>query len=164
MEVSYIYRSRHVGQSYLSSVFTTIWAFFTVIPLVYRVRPKLVRHERLNGKLQTRLVCILDPRQWSWNLHTDRHRQFSVIGKCPRLHQDDMWIFSLQLLFLIERPKVIFVESICRVETLSLTGKILQYLPVHILVQWPQLTERYPKCQYIGRLVWMMIRIKLIFS
>jgi len=42
MNVSFINRSRHVGQSYFSSIFTTLWAFFTVIPLVYRIRPKLV--------------------------------------------------------------------------------------------------------------------------
>jgi beta-1,4-N-acetylglucosaminyltransferase len=42
MNVSFINRSRHVGQSYFSSIFTTLWAFFTVIPLVYHIRPKLV--------------------------------------------------------------------------------------------------------------------------
>ena len=42
VHVSFINRSRHVGQSYLSSIFTTLWAFFTVVPLVYRIRPKLV--------------------------------------------------------------------------------------------------------------------------
>ena len=42
MNVSFINRSRYVGQSYISSIFTTLWAFFTVIPLVYRIRPKLV--------------------------------------------------------------------------------------------------------------------------
>ncbi|CAF1555361.1 unnamed protein product, partial [Adineta ricciae] len=36
MDVTFINRSRHVGQSYISSVFTTLWAFFTVIPFVYR--------------------------------------------------------------------------------------------------------------------------------
>lgn len=53
----------------------------------------------------------------------------------------------------MRRPKIVFVESICRVETLSLSGKILRFLPVEILVQWPQLTEIYPKTQYIGRLI-----------
>jgi beta-1,4-N-acetylglucosaminyltransferase len=53
----------------------------------------------------------------------------------------------------MDRPKIVFVESICRVQSLSLTGKILQYLPVHILVQWPQLTKLSPKTEYIGKLV-----------
>ncbi|CAF1413560.1 unnamed protein product [Adineta ricciae] len=118
MDVTFINRSRHVGQSYISSVFTTLWAFFTVIPFVYRIRPKLIL---INGP-----------------------------GTCIPIVIASL---LLSILFLIRRPKIVFVESICRVQSLSLTGKILQYLPVNILVQWPQLTERYPKTQYIGRLV-----------
>ncbi|UJR21984.1 hypothetical protein I4U23_025052 [Adineta vaga] len=118
MNVSFINRSRHVGQSYISSIFTTLWAFFTVIPLVYRIRPKLIL---VNGP-----------------------------GTCIPIVIASL---LLSFLFIIHRPKIVFVESICRAQTLSLTGKILQYLPVNILVQWPQLTERYPKTQYIGRLV-----------
>lgn len=117
-DVSYIYRSRHVGQSYLTSIFTTLWAFFTVIPIVYRTRPKLIL---VNGP-----------------------------GTCIPLV---MASFLLSLFFIISRPKIVFVESICRVESLSLSGKILQYLPVKILVQWPQLRNRYPRTEYIGRLI-----------
>ena len=50
--------------------------------------------------------------------------------------------------------KVIYVESICRVETLSLSAKLLYYLADHLLVQWPSLQAKYPRTQYIGRLVW----------
>ncbi|CAF0791770.1 unnamed protein product [Didymodactylos carnosus] len=118
INVSIIERSRHVGQNYFTSIFTTIWAFFTVIPLVYRIRPKVIL---INGP-----------------------------GTCIPIIIASL---LLALLFIIKRPKIVFVESICRVQTLSLTGKILCYLPVNILVQWPQLTEKYPKTQYIGRLV-----------
>ena len=47
--------------------------------------------------------------------------------------------------------KIVFVESICRVNTLSLTGKILMYFADHILVQWPELALKYPKVKYIAR-------------
>ncbi|CAK5086492.1 unnamed protein product [Meloidogyne enterolobii] len=55
----------------------------------------------------------------------------------------------------IKRIKIIFVESICRVQTLSLTGRILYHLniPNAFLVQWPSLKEKYNKTQFIGRLV-----------
>src|SRR5262249_223359 len=36
------YRSRHVGQSYLTSVFTTLLACLLAIPLAWRVRPRLL--------------------------------------------------------------------------------------------------------------------------
>ena len=48
--------------------------------------------------------------------------------------------------------KIIYVESICRVQSLSLSGKILYYLADHILVQWKELQQKYPRTQYIGRL------------
>ncbi|XP_041359887.1 UDP-N-acetylglucosamine transferase subunit ALG14 homolog isoform X2 [Gigantopelta aegis] len=53
----------------------------------------------------------------------------------------------------IKQTLIIYIESICRVESLSMSAKILYYLADHMLVQWPQLRNRYPKCQYIGRVV-----------
>lgn len=46
--------------------------------------------------------------------------------------------------------KIIFVESFCRVETLSLTGKLLYYISDLFIVQWPHLINKYPKAKYIG--------------
>uniref|UniRef100_A0A8C5R1F9 UDP-N-acetylglucosamine transferase subunit ALG14 n=1 Tax=Leptobrachium leishanense TaxID=445787 RepID=A0A8C5R1F9_9ANUR len=48
---------------------------------------------------------------------------------------------------------VVYVESICRVESLSLTGRILYYFSNLFIVQWPLLKEKYPKSIYLGRLV-----------
>jgi len=47
---------------------------------------------------------------------------------------------------------LVYVESVCRVETISLSGKIMIRLADHFLVQWPALTKKYPRAQYIGRL------------
>ena len=60
------------------------------------------------------------------------------------------WIFVL-----INRQKRCFrwwFESIARVRTLSLSGRLLLHVADHFLVQWPQLTQRYPKARFIGRL------------
>lgn len=48
---------------------------------------------------------------------------------------------------------MVFVESICRVKTLSLSGKIMYYIADHFLVQWKQLQINFPKSIYLGRLV-----------
>jgi len=58
-------------------------------------------------------------------------------------------------LILFRRCQVIFIESMCRVESLSTTGKILYYLGIadEVLVQWPQLCNKYPRSVYLGRLV-----------
>ena len=51
----------------------------------------------------------------------------------------------------ISTCRIVFVESLCRVETLSLTGKILQYVADEALVQWPGLADKYPRTKYIGK-------------
>ena len=53
-----------------------------------------------------------------------------------------------------EFSRVLFVESACRVETLSATGRACYTLGLAdaVLVQWPQLRERYPRAEYVGLL------------
>lgn len=53
----------------------------------------------------------------------------------------------------IKKVIIVYVESICRVETLSLSGKILWHLSDYFIVQWPSLKEKYPKSVYLGRIV-----------
>jgi beta-1,4-N-acetylglucosaminyltransferase len=48
--------------------------------------------------------------------------------------------------------KIVYVESIARVETLSLSGRLLYRTADHFLVQWPQLQAKYPRAQFVGRL------------
>nr|XP_003808499.2 UDP-N-acetylglucosamine transferase subunit ALG14 homolog [Pan paniscus] len=53
----------------------------------------------------------------------------------------------------IKKVIIVYVESICRVETLSMSGKILFHLSDYFIVQWPALKEKYPKSVYLGRIV-----------
>ncbi|XP_014438538.1 UDP-N-acetylglucosamine transferase subunit ALG14 homolog [Tupaia chinensis] len=53
----------------------------------------------------------------------------------------------------IKKVIIVYIESICRVETLSLSGKILFHLSDYFIVQWPTLKEKYPKSVYLGRIV-----------
>ncbi|XP_023086783.2 UDP-N-acetylglucosamine transferase subunit ALG14 homolog isoform X2 [Piliocolobus tephrosceles] len=53
----------------------------------------------------------------------------------------------------IKKVIIVYVESVCRVETLSLSGKILFHLSDYFIVQWPALKEKYPKSVYLGRIV-----------
>ena len=46
--------------------------------------------------------------------------------------------------------EIVFVESFCRVEKLSLTGKLLYYIADKFIVQWPQLAAKYPHTDYLG--------------
>ena len=49
------------------------------------------------------------------------------------------------------RIPVLYVESIARVEDLSLTGKLIYPLADRFVVQWEELLERYPKATYRGQ-------------
>ncbi|XP_029004319.1 UDP-N-acetylglucosamine transferase subunit ALG14 homolog [Betta splendens] len=53
----------------------------------------------------------------------------------------------------IKKVLIVYVESICRVQTLSLTGRILYPLSDYFFVQWPSLRDKYPKSIYLGRIV-----------
>lgn len=53
---------------------------------------------------------------------------------------------------LVFRKKRIFIESWSRVNAKSTSGKICYYLSDLFFVQWSELTKRYPKAIYAGRL------------
>lgn len=59
--------------------------------------------------------------------------------------------FILRCFFIVD-CRIIFIESICRVRTMSLTGKILQLFADLIVVQWPQLRDVCFRAMYFGRL------------
>ncbi|KAF8565704.1 hypothetical protein P879_04772 [Paragonimus westermani] len=58
------------------------------------------------------------------------------------------------LCVLFWRPLVIvYVESICRTKTLSVSGRLLYYTRfTDIIVQWPELQALYPRSKYLGLL------------
>ncbi|GAB0099909.1 UDP-N-acetylglucosamine transferase subunit alg14 [Sergentomyia squamirostris] len=60
-------------------------------------------------------------------------------------------IFFLSFLPWRSRCKIVFVESFCRVTSISLTGKILQLISDLFVVQWPGL-EQTGKAKYVGRI------------
>ena len=53
----------------------------------------------------------------------------------------------------VKKVLIVYVESVCRVETLSLSGRILYPISDYFFVQWPTLKERYPKSIFRGRVV-----------
>ena len=59
--------------------------------------------------------------------------------------------FALRLLGVCQ-PVIIFVESFCRVTSLSLSGKLLYPIADKFVVQWPALADKYGKAEYMGRI------------
>eukprot|EP00850_Spirogloea_muscicola_P022686 SM000307S11683 [mRNA] locus=s307:94442:95796:+ [translate_table: standard] len=114
-----IFRSREVGQSYLTSVATTVVAFLHAVYIVFHIRPDVVL---CNGPGTCLPVCVAG-------------FICKVIG--------------------LQWTKLIYVESVARVQKLSLTGRLLYKNKIvdQFFVQWPHLTQKYPGCQYVGRLM-----------
>ncbi|XP_020644301.3 UDP-N-acetylglucosamine transferase subunit ALG14 isoform X1 [Pogona vitticeps] len=102
---------------------------------------------------------------WSSSALTTLHSMFSSLPLTFRLKPDlvlcngpgtcvPICISALLLRMLgLKRVTIVYVESICRVENLSLSGKILYYFSDYFIVQWPALKEKYPKSLYLGRIV-----------
>ena len=121
-------RAREVHQSYLSSIPTTLHALLQTIMIMWKVRPELVL---ANGPG----TCV--PVIYSAFLY--------------RLLQ------SVLLRFVLLFPnnhnnhcsccKVIFVESLCRVKSLSLSGKLVYPIVDQFVVHWPYLKETFPLVQ-----------------
>ena len=103
-------RAREVGQSFLSSVPSTLKALFACVRLIWTASPDLVL---VNGPG----TCV----------------PVAVLGR----------LFG---------SRVIFVESWCRVESLSLTGRIMYWVAHRFVVHWPELVRRYPRAEYLGRI------------
>ena len=111
-EVHVIKRSRNVGQSYFTSVLTTVLATLDAFRLVWTNRPELLI---CNGPGTCLPLCL-----------------------CAKVTTNCV---------------IIYVESFCRVDSLSLTGKLLYPFTDHFIVQWPQLQEKYSRSKYLGLLV-----------
>lgn len=64
------------------------------------------------------------------------------------------WAYLLKFVW-IKDVKIVYVESICRVERLSLSGLMLyySYAADYVLVQWLELQKLYPRTRYLGRIV-----------
>lgn len=65
-----------------------------------------------------------------------------------------VWFKLLDLLLLFTSSNIVYIESLARVSTLSLTGKILYWLVDDFIVQWDELRlNKVPRAKYFGILV-----------
>jgi len=102
-------RSREVGQSYWTSILTTLYSFWFAFWLVgFKVRPDLVLVNGPGTCLPIAVSAFF----------------FRLVGWKP--------------------SKIIFIESFCRVTSLSLTGKLLYPVADLFVVCWDRLQEKYP--------------------
>lgn len=61
--------------------------------------------------------------------------------------------FLYKVLYIVPDCRIVFIESYCRIKTISLTGKILLWFIDMFVVQWPQLQHASERIEYYGRLL-----------
>lgn len=70
-------------------------------------------------------------------------------GTCVPL----FYIFYLLKKLRMSRVRLMFFESWCRVEELSLSGKLVRLIVNDFVVHWPELAEKYKKVRYLGQII-----------
>ncbi len=107
---------------------------------------------------------IPDRRKDAYKIGNLSHAPFSYLPKFPeilkilRQESPDVLVSTGSDVaipfFLLARLlgiHTIFIESVCRTKTLSVTGKIVYYLSDEFYVQWPELADDLgTKAQYAG--------------
>ena len=115
-EVVVVPRAREVGQSWVTSVATTAYAFFHALWVVW-------------VKIQPDALVVNGP------------------GTCVPFA---LAALAARILCLPNQPRIVFVESMCRVKSLSLSGRILYPIADRFVVQWQHLQTQYPEAEYLG--------------
>jgi len=118
----------------------------------------------------TTVPVVRDNLQTSGNIY--------IVGECNRQHPIrvlKVFIRCLRITFK-ERPNVvistgaaagcmicflaklrgaeiIWIDSITNVERISLSGRMVRHIADLFLVQWPELTEKYNKVEYLGEVI-----------
>uniref|UniRef100_A0A667GX08 UDP-N-acetylglucosamine transferase subunit ALG14 n=1 Tax=Lynx canadensis TaxID=61383 RepID=A0A667GX08_LYNCA len=133
-------RSREVQQSWLSTVLTTLYSMWLSFPLTHRVKPDL------EEVMQQHLESGVEEQE---EASPGKQVLCNGPGTCVPVCVSALLLGILG----IKKVIIVYVESICRVEHLSLSGKILFHLSDYFIVQWPALKEKYPKSVYLGRIV-----------
>lgn len=119
-------RAREVHQSYTSSIFTTLYSTYKTIQLLWKIRPQLIL---TNGPG----TCV------------------PIIYCAFFLRCLDSFVHFTSLRTRMFRT--IFIESVCRVKTLSLSGKLVYYFVDSFVVHWPSLMEGYDMVEICDVLV-----------
>ena len=51
------------------------------------------------------------------------------------------------------KAKIIYIETLAKIDSLSITGKNVYKIADKFYVQWKSLADKYEKAEYIGRLM-----------
>ncbi len=134
-------RAREVGQSYITAIWTTFVAFIASFRIILSVKPDLLL---VNGPGTCLPLCIA-----AWIV---RNISMMLCCSCCFGRGRSRGRRRSGCCCCFPYTKIVFVESVCRVKKLSMTGRILYTLRIAdaVHVQWQQLKDAYPRTDYVG--------------
>lgn len=183
-----IYRSREVGQSYITSVGTSLIAIAHAIWFILKIRPQVVwlssfilwlilqslcSNETANARCFFRSFAMVQVLVFHFVFQHLCLRsvlflliyEITIKDSPCAFHRDaykflDVNVHKLAQLNVLQAAglrwsSIFYIESIARVRKLSLSGLLLYklHLTDQFVVQWPQLQSKYPRSQYVGRIM-----------
>lgn len=124
-EYLHFHKAREVNASLIRSLVSVVQTLLASLMVIYRVSRSMSKNPHLVLLNGPGTCCIIA----TW---------FKVIE----------WLNLFQ-----PSSNIIYIESLARITTLSLTGKILYWIADLYVVQWEQLKISHPRAKYHGILV-----------
>lgn len=145
-------RSREVGQSYVTSLFTTLFASVYSALHVLRTRPSLLLCNGPGTCIPIAAAALA--MRWLGLKHIPivyvesicRVQSLSLSGEPPQPAR------RAPLRRIVPPFRSARRRRVKPAPAAAASGKIMLHIADDFLVQWPQLTARYPRTRYIGRL------------
>jgi UDP-N-acetylglucosamine:LPS N-acetylglucosamine transferase len=109
---------------------------------MYRVSRPRGKHTKALGALYKTILAGLESIRVFWQI-----RPAAVVGTGPAL------VVPVAIVGRLFGSRIIYIETGSRVNTLSMTGRIMYWCANMFFVQWPQLAEQWPRAIYAGRLL-----------
>jgi len=135
-------RAREVGQTGPAVLLNTARAFFAALALLAAARPALVLANGPGTALPVLLAAAL--------LRAAAGARARAAAACRRAACRRARPPGARA-----GPAVVYVESVCRVTSLSVTGRVAYALGLadDFQVQWPELHAAYPRTRLVGNLM-----------
>lgn len=86
----------------------------------------------------------------AWRL-LGRVKPDAILSNGPANGAVFAWIGVLREALIGERLRIVYVESVARVSGLSVSGRLVYPIADRFLVQWEEVTARWPEAEYLGR-------------
>lgn len=118
---------------------------------------KFLKTLRTNEVLQSKISSIgTTLRAFAhtvWLIYSDLLGTSHFVSNGPGICIPYFYIFWFLNKLTVTKVKLVYIESWCRVRSVSLTGKLAKYVVSEYIVHWPEQTKLVANSKYIGQVI-----------